>query len=71
VVSEVEDIPLEACWEVAAVLEAGDILEAPWALVLGLVARRVVRVVVGSLEGAVLGGVGSRRERVVMGKGGM
>jgi len=43
VVSEVEDIPLEACW----------------ALVLGLVARRVVRVV-GSLGGAVLGGVGFR-----------
>jgi hypothetical protein len=69
VVLEVEDILLEACWEAVAVLEVEDILEARWALVLGLAGRRVVRVV-GSLGGAVGGGVGFRRERVVMGKGG-
>lgn len=66
-VSEVEGILLEACSAVAVVLGVGDIRVARWALVLGLVERRVVRVV-GSSEGAVVGGVGFRRERVITGK---
>ena len=53
---EVDDIPV-AFWEEAVVLEVGGTL----VLDLGLVGRRVVRAV-GGLEGAVVGGVGSRLE---------